>query len=296
MTNTNNNTNWTPPCIAVQPIKASALPEALALIERLQSQNGASTASNPFGEAALLASTGKAQPEQWVLQLGDELPRLIRPDGVHWNIDYRQGKARHRAAEPNRAHQPLARALGLSKLTETERQQWHVADGTAGAGSDGWQLAATGACVTLIEQHPVLFTMLTSAVKAALNHPPTQPIAEKINVINSTIEGSMETLHSSVQGPINAVYLDPMYPVRRSKAAVKKPMQFIQALVGKGPEPTAMLEHCLQAFNHHTSLNRVVVKRPSEAAAMIGKKDWHGQLVSVDAGAARFDIYLNPAP
>ena len=86
-----------------------------------------------------------------------------------------------------------------------------------------------------------------------------------------------------------------MYPLRRSKAAVKKPMQFIQALVGNGPEPVQMLKRCLAELEQqHPVLNRVVVKRPSEAAPLIEAANWARQLVSVDAGAARFDVYLWP--
>jgi len=234
-----------------------------------------------------------SEQNQWVIQLGGELPQLIRPDGVHWNIDYRIGKARRRAGEPGLANQPLARALGISKLSEVERKKWHVVDGTAGAGADGWQLAAAGASVTFVEQHPVLFTMLDSAVLAALEHEPTQHIAQRLVVTNDKIEHALDTLSNSKHGPANAVYLDPMYPTRRSNAAVKKPMQFIQALVGRGPDPSSVLERCLVAFNH-PMLNRVVVKRPREAAPLIEAINWSGQLVSVDAGAARFDVYLNP--
>ncbi len=84
-----------------------------------------------------------------------------------------------------------------------------------------------------------------------------------------------------------------MYPVRRSKAAVKKPMQFIQGLVGKGPDALSVLSHCLNALQH-SPINRVVVKRPSDAPPLLGADDWSGQYVTVNAGAARFDVYLTP--
>ena len=294
MPNTNNHSEWTPPSIAVQPVDASALPQAQALVEHWNSIHRTSVEqhdSKVIGPPFELIN--KPSKQHWVLQIGLELPRLIRPDGVSWIIDYRTGKARHRAEETNRANQPLARALGIAKLNESERAQWHVVDGTAGAGADGWQLAATGASVTMVEQHPVLFTMLDSAINCALSHDSTQHIAQRVVVVNNTIEHELQSLHNATHGPANAVYLDPMYPVRRSKAAVKKPMQFIQALVGHGPNPLQMLQYCLTAMEKPT-LNRVVVKRPSDSDPLMNQSEWSGQLVNIDAGAARFDVYLKP--
>lgn len=227
----------------------------------------------------------------WRLVIGDELPCLYRPDGVCWSIDFRNSKTRRRAAEQDRSQQPLARALGISKLAADERSSWHVLDGTAGAGSDGWQIAAAGASVTWVEQHPVLFTLLDEALRVATEDDNTRPIAQNIQCVNDTIENV--ALHQTMPLPANAIYLDPMYPVRRSKAAVKKPMQFIQALVGGGPDAKTMLTHCLEALNQPT-VKRVVVKRPSEASPLIQAADTQAQLVSVNAGAARFDVYLNP--
>jgi len=231
--------------------------------------------------------------DHWRLVIGDELPSLLRPDGVSWCVDFRSGKTRRRASEDNRSQQPLARALGISKLPEEERRTWHVVDGTCGAGADGWQIAAAGASVTWVEQHPILFTLLESALGVARNDDTTQAIATHIHAVNNTIENVVEKPAATLHAPANAIYLDPMYPVRRSKAAVKKPMQFIQALVGKGPEPETMAMHCINAL-HSPDLKRVVVKRPSEAAPLIDASIAKAQLVSVDAGAARFDVYLKP--
>jgi len=64
-------------------------------------------------------------------------------------------------------------------------------------------------------------------------------------------------------------------------------------LVGSGPNPEAMLATCLhQLANPH--LQRVVVKRPADAKALTTPRDWRGQQVSIAAGAARFDVYLQP--
>ncbi len=236
-------------------------------------------------------------PHYWLLQLGNDLPRLIRPDGTAWNIDYRSGKSQQRAAEHKPARQPLARALGIHKIKAAQRCHWHVIDGTAGAGADGWQLAAAGASVTLVEFHPILSMLLVAAIKAATDtdvDAATQAIAQRITVLNERVESVLNNRDPLPPSrAANALYLDPMYPNRRSSAAVKKPMQFIQALVGPGPDPITVLQQGLKALQHST-VARVVVKRPSNASALIVQQNWHGQLVTIDAGAVRFDVYLLP--
>lgn len=270
-----------PPKILVQAATANAQEQAAQIEDFLQPH---SDTHHP----ALSSSDN-----HWRLVISDELPLLHRPDGVSWCVDFRSAKTRRRAAEQDRSQQPLARALGISKLPAEERSQWHVVDGTAGAGTDGWQLAAAGASVSWVEQNPVLYTLLSAALQAASQDDTTQAIANKIRVVNHRIEHVALNQNTCLHAPANAIYLDPMYPVRRSKAAVKKPMQFIQALVGTGPDPETMLNVCLEALSQ-PALKRVVVKRPSEAPPLMDASTAQVQLVSVDAGAARFDVYLKP--
>ncbi len=301
MSDTNKHTEWTPPAIALQALTDKALPLCIALAEQLNASREHS------GEAIIITANESAPSHYWVLKLGDELPRLQRADGVHWAIDFCNSKIRRRATEPNRSHHPIAKALGISKLSAAERATWHVVDGTAGAGADGWQLAAAGATVTLVEQNPVLYTLLEAAIVAALDasDEPSRLIALRVSVLNQRVEtmlsgeinpqvrSGLSRANSPSLKPVNAVYLDPMYPKRRSSAAVKKPMQFIQGLVGAGPDPIDVLQSCLLALaDSSNALSRVVVKRPSEAAALISSQAWDGQLIDIDAGAARFDVYL----
>jgi len=289
VSDTKNNTEWTPPKIAVQPTSINANNQAADVLAFLRTHSDTQDAVLIDSEAAKT----REFDEHWRLLIGEELPRIQRPDGVNWCLDFRSAKTLRRAAENNRAQQPLARALGLSKLPKEQRHAWHVVDGTAGAGADGWQIAAAGASVTWVEQHPVLFTLLSSALGVAAQSDSTSAIAKHIQVLNDNIENVLLDQLNTLSSPIHAIYLDPMYPVRRSKAAVKKPMQFIQALVGKGPAPEKMLQRCLEAMHRH-DLKRVVVKRPTEAAPLITELPSGVQQVAVDAGAARFDVYLMP--
>lgn len=296
MNPTNNNTEWTSPLIHVQASTVADEPRAAKVLSFLHGHDDTQDAVLiPCADEKERSDAGKAakRANHWRLLIGEELPCLYRPDGVGWRIDFRSAKSQRRAAESDRTQQPLSRALGISKLSADERKSWHIVDGTAGAGRDGWQLAAAGAKVTWVEQHPVLFTLLHEALSAAYEDAATQAIAENIHVINGRIENIALDQTTHLQTPANAVYLDPMYPVRRSKAAVKKPMQFIQALVGGGPDPKTMVLNCIDALCH-PELNRVVVKRPSEAPPLVNAEQAKVQQVSIDAGAARFDVYLKP--
>jgi len=280
VSNTKTSADWTPPPITVVASNDAATTAAAELATRLQLTHSDASSSTELLNA-------------WQLRVGAELPVLRRPDGVDWQIDFRTGKAMHRAQQSNAAKQPLARALGLSKLSVDERARWHIVDGTAGAGTDAWHLASVGAQVTLVEQHPVLHTLLNAAVDVATQHTVAAAAASRLTVLHGRLEAVLANWNKHHTARINAIYLDPMFPARRSSAAVKKPMQFIQALVGSGPNPDALLAECI---NHLAmgGVSRVVVKRPREAQGLALPSGWSGQKVVIDAGAARFDVYLMP--
>lgn len=77
-------------------------------------------------------------------------------------------------------------------------------------------------------------------------------------------------------------YLDPMFPVRRSKAAVKKDMALFHTLVGPDEDADALLAPALALAQR-----RVVVKRPRIAPPLAGHQP--GMILS--GKSSRFDIY-----
>jgi len=275
---------WTAPKLAVHALNTASEAAAIELARQL---------NITFFSAQQRPATNSV----WLLQLGGELPTLRRPDGVSWTIDFRSGKSLRRAREANAIKQPIARALGLSNLSQAQREQWHIIDGTAGAGADAWQLASVGANVTLIEQNSLLHTMLQAGLEAAANDSRCAATASRCYAMCDNLQTLLRDAHRPLGGrqalPPSAIYLDPMYPPRRSSAAVKKPMQFIQALVGEGPAPEPLLAACLEELSR-TDLHRVVVKRPAEANSLPTPHFWQGQQISISAGAARFDVYLTP--
>lgn len=225
-------------------------------------------------------ANGAVDDGNWRLLVSAAQRTLIRPDGARMSIDFTQGKAALRQAQPSK-NQSLVRALGLHKLNQAQRQATHVVDATAGLGQDGWIIACQGCKTTMLEESPLVAAMLQHAIEHAMGEPALASIANKVEVIN--IRSQEYFLHCQCAADI--IYLDPMFPAKKKQAKVKKGMQFLQALLPESNN-TQLLQHALNA-----ATSRVVVKRPAGAAVIAGSENWHGQLTTVETDATRFDIY-----
>ena len=225
---------------------------------------------------------GAASDDNWCLLVSAEQRTLIRPDGAKMNIDFTQGKAALRQAQPSK-DQSLVRALGLHKLNEAQRRSIHVIDATAGLGQDGWIIACQGCKTTLLEQSSLVAAMLHHAIEYAARQPTLASIANHVEVINVRSQDYLAQADNVIKPDI--IYLDPMFPSKKKQAKVKKGMQFLQALLPE-TDNRHLLKHALDA-----ATNRVVVKRPTGADVIAGTENWGGQLTTVETDATRFDIY-----
>jgi 16S rRNA (guanine1516-N2)-methyltransferase len=82
------------------------------------------------------------------------------------------------------------------------------------------------------------------------------------------------------------IYLDPMFPPRDKRAAVKKEMALFQLLLDSGQagaDADALLHWALQQ-----DVARVVVKRPSRAPSLAGVAPSH----QLAGKSVRFDVYV----
>ena len=219
---------------------------------------------------------GAVDGGSWHLLVSDEQRTLIRPDGARLSIDFTQGKAALRHAQPSK-DQSLVRALGLHKLNQAQLQATHVIDATAGLGQDGWIIACQGCKTTLLEESPLVAAMLQHAIEHAARDPALAGIANNVEVMN------VRSQDYFAQADI--IYLDPMFPSKKKQAKVKKGMQFLQALLPDS-DNTQLLQHAL-----NSATSRVVVKRPTGATVIVGTENWSGQLTTVETDATRFDIY-----
>lgn len=157
---------------------------------------------------------------------------------------------------------------------------WRVLDATAGLGADALVLASAGFAVVAVEQNPVVHALLADALQRAGRDASLQVIAAHIRLHAGHAVAVMQ------QETFDCIYLDPMFPEREKTAAVRKPMAYLQALLGEAGDGSDLLQQALRSARH-----RIVVKRPLHAP-LLGDREpdmqWKGK-------AVRFDGYL-PCP
>ena len=184
-------------------------------------------------------------------------------------VDFISGAARHRQQYGGGRSQAIARAVGLH-----QRKDLLVLDATAGLGRDAFVLASLGATVLMLERHPIVRLLLSDGLERARDS--GDPVFERMSLLTGTLDDHSHTFSPDV------VYLDPMFPERRSKAAVKKDMAMFHSLVGADEDADALLAPALACAQR-----RVVVKRPRIAPPLNGKAP--GMVLA--GKSSRFDIY-----
>ncbi|WP_018140992.1 class I SAM-dependent methyltransferase [Thioalkalivibrio sp. ALJ7] len=209
------------------------------------------------------------------LELGPEGLALLRTDRrppLRLHLDFAAGRQGYRLAHAGHQREGLIRAFG--KLPRDS----HVIDASAGIGRDTLLLAAHGFRVTAWERHPVVYRLLADALARASRTSELATIIERITLF----EGPANP--SQLEPPATAAVFDPMFPERAKRAAVKKDMQLIQALMPDAADPDA--DQTLATLRAGVE-RRVIVKRPLHAPA-IGPDT---PQASVKGKSVRFDLY-----
>lgn len=151
-----------------------------------------------------------------------------------------------------------------------------VLDATAGLGRDAFTLWALGCAVTAVERSPVIAALLEDGLQRA---------NADIRLVVADTRRFMAELAEADRPEV--VYLDPMFPERRKSAAVKKEMQYMQALLGEHEVEQDI--HLLFAAAMKCALRRVVIKRPTHAGSVVeAPKPNH----TFEGKTIRFDVYL----
>ena len=171
----------------------------------------------------------------------------------------------------------LGRAVGIK-----QGRYPGVFDATAGLGRDGFVLADSGCRVSLCERSSVLSWLLEQAIEQGLisgiEH--VRKAATRLSVIAG--DARDQTVQAGT-----VIYLDPMFPERRSQSGVKKDLAVLQILHGGVPsdeaESEALLEWALQQ-----DTPRIVVKRPLKAPVLGRRKPAY----ELKGKAIRFDVYV----
>jgi len=195
--------------------------------------------------------------------------------GIH--VDFVEGALAHRQQFGGGRGQAIARAIGLKHGNTPS-----VLDITAGLARDAYILACLGCKLTLVEQSPVLYTLIDDGIRRGLINPASADALNNfMNLVNADSILYME--HMDKETRPDVVYIDPMYPERKKSALVKKDMQILQHLLGKEENAEALLKAALECAG-----NRVVVKRPVYAEAVGNIKPD----MSINSKKTRYDVYL----
>ena len=165
----------------------------------------------------------------------------------------------------------LARACGLH-----QQPARRILDACAGLGHDTLVLLFAGATVTACERHPAVYEQLQATVRRLRGGAFWGPLLQRLR-----LEGrdAIELMQSDKW---DVIYLDPMYPDTRRKAAAGAEMQALAEWVGPDSDADRLLAPARAAARQ-----RVVVKRPRRAPPL-GGLHAHETLTG---NSLRFDIY-----
>jgi 16S rRNA (guanine1516-N2)-methyltransferase len=205
-----------------------------------------------------------------------ELRQLDEPKVGAVIVDFTSDALTFRRLYGGGKKEAIARAIGLKG-----KDSLHVLDATAGLGRDAFVLASLGCMVDMLERSPVVAALLQDGLKRAASD----------SELRAWLPAKMQLFHGVAADLLadwphkqpDVVYLDPMFPHRKKNAAVKKEMRIFQQLLGPDEDADLLLEPALALAK-----NRVVVKRPSGAPFLAGKKPQ----IEMLGKANRFDVYL----
>lgn len=191
-------------------------------------------------------------------------------------VDFIDGSLAHREKYGGGKGQAIAKAIGLNKMTNPS-----VIDATAGLARDAYVLAALGCKVTLVEQSPVLYTLIRDGIDRALTSTQEHSVTNFTHLVNANSKTYLE--HSNKEPKPDVIYIDPMYPERKKSALVKKDMQILHKLIGESENEVELLSTALNYAD-----KRVVVKRPAHAPIISGQEP----TMSISSKKTRYDVYI----
>jgi 16S rRNA (guanine1516-N2)-methyltransferase len=188
-------------------------------------------------------------------------------------VDFGSAAMRHRRRGGQ--NELLGRAVGVGK-----RESLRVLDATAGLARDGFVLADLGCDVLLCERNPVIYELLCDGLRRARSS--DDPWLAGVTARLSLVPGDAR------EHPVDAsdvIYLDPMFPHRSKRAAVKADLALLQDVLQEQDQQDA--EHLL-TWALQQDVARVVVKRPLRAPDLVGRSPSH----TLRGKAVRFDVHV----
>jgi 16S rRNA (guanine1516-N2)-methyltransferase len=198
---------------------------------------------------------------------------LVDGDGGLLRCDYLAGRTGWRGDRAG--SERLVRACGAAR-----RPPPRLVDGTGGLGTDAWLLAAAGATVVLVEQHPVLRALIADGLERARTGAPE--VVERLTMVGGDVRE-----HLTALAP-DGLYLDPMYPARRKRALGDGRLRRLAALLeADGLRGDAAAE--LVAAGLAAGIPRVVLKRPVKERVDAPRPPSH----HLEGRSTRFDVWVS---
>lgn len=157
-------------------------------------------------------------------------------------------------------------------------------DATAGLGEDALLLAAAGFRVELFELDEVIAVLLRDALDRARAVPELAPIVARMRFTQGDSLAALRERAASGDAP-DVVYLDPMFPERRKRAAVKKKFQLLHGLERPCANEDELVRTALAARPR-----KVVVKRPAKGPLLAGVTPSY----AIAGKAIRYDVIVPP--
>lgn len=197
--------------------------------------------------------------------------------------EFVSGTNRHRSHYGGGNGQSIAKAVGVSG-----KFQPHVLDVTAGLGRDAFVLASLGCKLTLLERNPIVYKLLEDGLQraqaAADSDPQLDAIVSKMQLLQEDCMQYLDALDKDALEPNqpDIIYIDPMFPLRKKSAKVKKDMQALHKIVGTDEDSGQIIDKALSKARY-----RVVIKRPAHAGFLADTKPTY----SLNGKSTRFDIF-----
>ena len=215
----------------------------------------------------------------------DERGLALVGAGMELRVDFAEMLPRVR--QDRLSHELLVRAARVKGVEHPV-----ALDATAGLGEDSFLLAAAGFEVELYERDACVAALLRDGLERAAAKPELAKITRRMHLHEDDSIAALEQLAAGADPAAansairpDVVYLDPMFPVRRKSAAVKKKAQLMQQLEAPctDEEACALVRAALAA-----GPSKVVVKRPLKGPCLAGIKPAY----SLEGRSVRFDVLV----
>ncbi len=180
-------------------------------------------------------------------------------------------------------HQGLGKAVGLNK-----HEPMQVLDATAGLGRDAFILASMGCEVTMLEQSPLIYSLIFDGLKraASADDATLKGILHKMSLHHAKAQDWFEEITQGKQAKPDVIYLDPMFPPRSKNANVKRDIGLLQEVLGFDDDSNSLLEAAKDCAKH-----RIVIKRPGSKSSKASKEGLKPSFV-VPGKTAHFEVYV----